>query len=74
MQGTAADALQHVGHGATLTGTKPSQWRQGQWHQQVRGPHCPAPCPKGRVLGGRNGIFLKRGAVWEILEKWGTVR
>ena len=69
MQGTAADVLQTVGHGATLTGTKPSQWRQGQWRQQVCGPQCPGPCPKGRVLGGRNGIFFKRGAVWEILEK-----
>ncbi|KAK2445427.1 hypothetical protein QL285_016356 [Trifolium repens] len=35
MQGTAADVLQTVGHGATLTGSKPSQWRQGQWRQQI---------------------------------------
>jgi hypothetical protein len=61
MQGTAADVLQTVGHGATLTGSKPSQWRQGQWRQQTCGPQCPGPCPKGGVLGAETEFFLKGG-------------
>ncbi|KAK2423746.1 hypothetical protein QL285_034179 [Trifolium repens] len=56
MQGTAADVLQTVGHGATLTGSKPSQWRQ-----QTCGPQCPGPCPKGGVLGAETDFFLKGG-------------
>jgi hypothetical protein len=65
--------LQTVGHGATLTGSKPSQWRQGQWRQQTCGPQCPGPCPKGGVLGAETEFFLKGGQCGKFCKNGGQL-